>query len=636
MSIMGTAVSGLLAYQRALATTSHNISNASTEGYSRQRVQLQTQNPHMLGGMFIGQGVQVSTIERIQSNLVDAQLRTNLSNSASAAVRAGFAENVDNFLADDSTGLAPVLENYFNAIQDVASDPTSLPARIVMLNAAENLTERFGQLNGLFEEQRGLVNGQIKTTVNEINQYSKSLAELNNRIVSDYSAGSAPNDVLDARDNILNKLAEKIDVRTVEQDDGSLSVFIGNGQTLVMGGTASELVTDNLSLDPKNVQIGLKTGSGKTAVDITRFMSGGEIGGLLETRGEMLDGPQKQLGLIALNLATEFNDQNRLGLDLNGELGQDLFTLPEIVPNKEPSNDEASGSPAVSISNVSELTASDYRLSFSGGYQMSRIPSNESVDLEDLGGGIYEADGMRIDISAMSATAGDSWTIQPTRLAASGIGVAASDPEKIAAAGAVYAEPSELNQSEGRILSVRAVDADPAEFPNLMTRAIVERNTASASGYRVDGVDLDPDSVETNDGITTIRANGWELKIQGDIETGDEFVVDSNAGNKGDNRNMLALAGIQNMPTVDDKTTIQDAYSGILADVGSQTRQAQIARDSSATLLEAAQAQREAISGVNLDEEAANLLRFQQAYQASAKVISVAGEMFDTLINAVR
>lgn len=550
MSIMGTALSGLLAYQRALATTSHNISNASTEGYSRQRLELETQTPQRLGSAYIGKGVKIATVERMQSDLVDARLRTALSSNADASLRASHAESIDEVLSNETTGLEPALERFFNSVQDVATDPTAMSARTVMLNEADSLVERFDQLNNLFEAQRELVNGKIANAVDEINQYSASLVDLNKQIVAAGSTGASPNDLLDQRGQILNKLSEKIDVNITTQDDGSISVFIGNGQTLVSGAVANPLVADHLSADPENLQIGIPSRNGGPPIDITRFMSGGEIGGLLETRDEMLNGPQNEIGLIALSMTTRLNEQNRQGFDFNGAAGGDIFTLPQVAVNAKLTN-TAADLPAVTISDVSQLTPSDYRLSYSGtNYQLRRLQDDTPVSMTEVtaGSGIYMADGLTIDTSVMSGTpavaAGDTWLVQPTRFAASGLGVAITDPEAIAAAQV--------------------------------------------------------------------------------------------SGEEGDNRNILAMAGIQTEPLISGTTTIQESYNSVMSEVATQTRQAQIARDSSATMLEAAQAERETISGVNLDEEAANLVRFQQAYQASAKVIAAAGEMFDTLISVVR
>ncbi|NEV60535.1 flagellar hook-associated protein FlgK [Thiorhodococcus minor] len=710
MSILGTAVSGLLAYQRALATTSHNISNASTEGYSRQRVELESRNPQMLGGSYVGQGVNVSTIRRLQDDLVDAHLRASLTDSANGEVRAAFAERVDQLLADETTGLEPVLESYFSAVQDVANDPTSMSARTVMLNEAETLVERFSHLDTQLDEQRALVNGQIETAVEEINQYAKSLAALNLEIVSGYSGGSAPNDLLDRRDNLLNHLAERVDITVNAQDDGSVNVFIGNGQQLVMRGGSNELVAEHLSADPENLDIGLKSRASAEPIDITRFMTGGELGALLETRTSILDTSQNQLGLIGLNLAARFNEQNALGLDLDGQLGQAIFGLPEVAVSASPDNDSAS-IPDVTISDVSTLTASDYRLTFNGtDFGLKRLSDNQVVALDDTTPGVLVGDGLTIDVSGLGdAEAGDDWLVQPTRFAAEGLSVEMTDPADIAAISGALADDG--NQGEARVTGLRTtvspltadgtvpatvITNDSGDTYNLLSAQygpdsgsaqvesfdVVDPQDAgllTATTISYDAVEgrfdvdgelftLDPSGTTTismngwelrirgepDDGAaftigvtaipvatpqpaqTTIAGSGWELDIEGQPAAGDMFRLDLSAGREGDNRNLLVMAGIPEERLIEDRSTIQGGYDDILSEVGTQTRQAQIARDSSATVLEAAQAQREAISGVNLDEEAANLIRFQQAYQASAQVIATTQTIFDTLINAVR
>lgn len=717
MSVLGTGISGLLAFQRALATTSHNIANAATEGYSRQRVDLTTNNPQRLGSGYLGQGVRIDGIRRLQDDLVDTQLRTSMSNSANATTRAGFAERVDSLLADQSTGLAPTLESFFAAVQDVASDPTALPARMVLLNEAGTLEGRFESINERLAEQRRLANGQIETSIEEINQYAKSVADLNQQIVARSTAGSPPNDLLDRRDTILRKLAEKVDVSLTTQDDGAVNVFIGSGQALVVGGGASELTFSNLSGDPFNLDIGLKTNRSSEPINITRFVTGGEIGGLLETRSSVLDQAQNQLGLIALNLATRFNEQNRLGLDLNGELGTDIFELPKVVVNPSVGN-SVSGLPGVTIADVGRLTPSDYRLRHNGTeFQLTRLPDNTPVPLETDANdpNVLIADGLRIDTTEISgADRGDAWLIQPTRFAATDLKMAMTDPARIAATSGALAGAG--NTGEARPVALRMSETDPATPDTYLPAAVVgnaagdgfylltprydtDAGSARVESFRVldaKNAGLSTDVSVTFDadknqfvvgeervaldptGTTTIRANGWELKIQGrpgndtgtvtvldiqvedfPVETtnppvttitgpgwemdirgtpaaGDLFTVELSKNRPGDNRNMLEMAGIQGERLIQGRTTLQGGYDTILADVGTQTRRAQISRDSSAVLLESAQQQREAISGVNLDEEAANMLRFQQAYQAAAQVIATSSTMFDTLLNAVR
>lgn len=716
MSVLGTGLTGLLAFQRALATTSHNIANAATEGYSRQRVELATNNPQRLGTGYVGQGVQMTGIRRLQDDLLEAQLRTSMSSNANATTRADFAERIDNLLADQSTGLAPTLENFFASVQDVASDPTALPARMVMLNEATTLEGRFESINERVAEQRRLVNGQIGNSIEEINEYAKSVADLNKQIAARSTAGSPPNDLLDRRDTILGKLAEKVDLSVNTQDDGSVSVFIGNGQALVLGGNASELTFSNLSGDPVNWDVGLRTSTGNgQPINITRFVTGGEVGGLLETRTNVLDKAQNELGLMALNLATRFNEQNGLGLDLEGELGTDIFQLPNVAVRSVIGN-TVGGVPGVTISDVSQLPPNDYRLrQTDSGFQLMRLPDNTSVPLEPDPDdpNVLLADGLRIDTTEITgAASGDAWLIQPTRFAATDLKMAMTDPAKIAAISGALAESS--NTGDARPVALRMSETDPATpetylpavvvgnatgdaFDLLTPRYGTEAGSAKVESFRVldaNNTDLSTPASVTFDavknqfvvgeerfaldptGTTTIQANGWELKIQGTpsngtgtvvdiqvdnfpVETttppittitgpgwemdlkgtpaaGDLFTVELSKDRPGDNRNMLEMTGIQGERLIQERTTLQGGYDTLLADVGTQTRRAQISRDSSAALLESAQQQREALSGVNLDEEAANMMRFQQAYQAAAQVIATSSTMFDTLLNAVR
>jgi len=731
MSLLGIALSGLRASQTGLSTTGHNISNASTEGYSRQRVEFQANKPEYFGGNYIGRGVQASSIQRLQRDWVDTELRSSRTDNAYAQVMAAYAEELDSLFADESTGLEPVLESYLNSAHDVASDPTSMSSRTVMLGDAVSLVERFNSIANQLEEQRALINDQIETSVDEINDYATALAKLNGNIVSASATGEAPNDLLDQRSNLLNKLADKIDVSLTTQENGEVNVFIGSGQALVMGSNARELVVEHLSGDLVNPDIGIKSPTDGTISRITRFISGGEIGGLLDTRNDLLDRSQNELGLIGLNIASAYNEQNRLGLDMDGELGQDIFNMPEVSVNFGQLN-TATGIPAVTIEKVSELTASDYRLVYGGtDYQLQKIPDGTIVALTpevagtagggntetavpeievtdtsafDTGGyrldydgtnytltrlsggagvpltpdpgnpnvlvgdgmkidtsaltgavasdtwniqttGAVMADGLKIDVSSISgAVAGDNWLIRPTRNAASQLSVSMKDPADLAAAGAVKAKPSELNTGSAVIDSVRALDT--TDSATLFKEALVTYDDAT-KGYSVKtledvaGVDTWVDVapaplVSTTDGITTISANGWELTVSGTPADQDRFIVSHNDTYEGDNRNMVAMADIQDQRLIEGKATIQGGYTDIIADVGTQTKRAQVIRDSSENLLASAQARRDALSGVNLDEEAADLIRYQQAYQASSQVISVARTLFDTILNVVR
>ncbi|WP_026340703.1 flagellar hook-associated protein FlgK [Thioalkalivibrio sp. ALJT] len=627
MSASGIGTSALLAFQRAIGTTSNNIANSATEGYSRQRTELSNLKPQFLGGSFQGQGVQVDTVRRISDDFVNTQLRNSISAQSNAELRAALSGRIDDLLGSSSSGLAPVLQDFFDAGQDLANDPASSAARTVFLTESESLAERFRSIDQRLEEQGDILNGQIRTNVEETNALTRAVAGLNREIVAKSTQG-APNDLLDQRDRVLNELAEKVNVRVTEQDDGAVNVFVGNGQALVLGGDNRELVAEPLTGDPRAPDIGLATSG--DPVNISRFVQGGELGALLETRTGVIDEARNTLGRLAISIGAEFNQQNNLGLDQNGALGADIFDIGAPAVRAFPGN-AAGANPEVSFGDTRDLTTSDYRLGFDGAdYQLTRLADGETTTLTLDGNGVAEpVDGLIIDVDGLAgAVDGDQWRIQPSRAGARDLAVEMTDPAGIAAAAAVRADQDEDNTGSARIASVRAVDADA---PQLLDDAVVTFD-AAAQAFEVNGETfaLDPD------GVTTVSANGWEMEIRGTPADGDVFEVGSNEGFPGDNRNMLAMNDLADERLVGGNRTFGDGYNSLLAQVGTRTRQAQVAQESADAQLEQARAQREAVSGVNLDEEAADLIRYQQAYQAAAQVISVSNSLFDSLLGAVR
>jgi flagellar hook-associated protein 1 len=632
--LFGIGTSGLLAFQRALGVTSHNIANSATEGYSRQRIELSARTPQYYGNGYFGTGVQVDGVQRLFDQFVINQLRSSTSGSHYHDLYYDFARRVDNLLADTDTGLASGLQQFFAAVQDVANDPTSTPARQVLISEAESLVDRFWSLNQRLEEQRSLINGQISSSVAEINSLAQGIADLNEQIVVALGrgAGSQPNDLLDQRDQLVLKLSELVSVHTVEQDDGALNVFVGNGQNLVMGNHATTLVAEALGPDPRETHVGVAGPAG--TMDITRHMTGGQLGALLDLRTSVVDKAQNALGLTAIGLAEAFNEQHRLGQDLNGALGEDFFRLPdpELIAR---TGNSVTGEPQVTIDDYRLLTTDDYLIRFNGSdWELRREPGGQVLDSAPPGGsltlGTAPDTAFTVDLSTLggAAAAGDSFLLRPTRQAAAQIDTVISDPRLIAAASPVRATADDANAGSAVVRSVVAVDRDTLDLSS-----VTVTYDAGASAFQIGGESfaLDPS------GVTEIEYNGWRLTIEGEPTDGDSFTVGPNTGGVGDNSNALALAGLQDARVLLGGTaTLEGSYGNLVAEVGTRTRQAEIAASAQAKLLADAQAQREAISGVNLDEEAANLLRYQQAYQAAAQVIAVTNSLFETLITAVR
>ncbi|WP_018174475.1 MULTISPECIES: flagellar hook-associated protein FlgK [unclassified Thioalkalivibrio] len=645
MSVSGIGTSALLAFQRAIGTTSNNIANSATEGYSRQRTELGNLNPQFLGGSYQGQGVGVDAIRRISDDFVNTQLRTSISEQSNAQAKADLAGRIDNLLADEASGLAPVLQGFFDAASDVANDPTSNAARTVFLTEAESLAERFKAIDGRLEEQRRILNGQIETNVKEINQLAESLAGLNREIVAKSTQGT-PNDLLDQRDRVLNQLAEKIDVTTVEQDDGALNVFIGNGQALVLGGTNQSLVAESFSGDPGKLEVGIQSGSG--VANVTRFLQGGELGGLLEIRDSVIDPAQNTLGQIATQLGQAFNEQNAQGLDADGQIGGDIFGIGEPAVWGRSSNVE-SGVPGVEIADADRLTTSDYRLRVNSDeeFELLRLPGNQVVEMEDLGDGRFRADGMIIDVNELDnpddPTEGDNWLIQPTRNGARDLEVVLDDPAGIAAAAALpEATVADGDDWSGTVDALEVADGfDPSLLDSAAT-IVIDSDTDEYVVEDADGNEIGRGAVNGGDAVTLETEHGWSITLSGEPGPDDQLTIGLDRDRPGDNRNMLEMADLSEARTVqteDGERRVPgfgDAYNSLIANVGTRTRQANVALDSANAQLEQAKAQRESISGVNLDEEAADLIRYQQAYQAAAQVIQVSNSLFDSLLGAFR
>ena len=637
-------VSGLLAFQRALGTTSHNISNVNTPGYSRQNTVLDVLNPTPAANGFIGNGVQVSSIQRMYNQFLVGQVRTNTTLNSQYQNYYQYASQVDNLLSDPKAGLSPALQDFFSAVQGVSNDPSSIPARQVLLTQAGSLVNRFQYLHTNLNNLFTGVNSQITSDVSEINSLAASIAKLNGDIVTAQGAagGQPANDLLDQRDELLRQLSEKVSVSAVPQDDGAMNVFIGNGQTLVIGNNASTLSAQIDGADPTKLSVQL-TAANATPVDVTSAMQGGEVGGLLDFTKNMLAPALNSLGRVAINIATAFNTQHAAGLDLNNALGGQFFTVPTPAVLSDSGN-TTTNAPTVTITDPGQLTNADYQLSFntvSATWSLINTSSKQVV-ASGTGATPLTADGLSVDVSAIGAVAGNQYhfDVRPTRDAAQNIGVAITDPSQIAAAGAVRTTSDSANLGSATIAPGMVIDPTSPSF--LATATIQFGSSAPgtmvANQYSLDG------------GVTwnaytsgaNIDVNGMRTQITGTAYVGDTFVIGKNTGGVSDNRNALALGALQTTPTMLKNTVgtptadFQSAYGQLVSEVGTKTHQVDINRTAQQAVLDQSVQAREGVSGVNLDEEAANMVKYQQAYQATAQVISTAASLFQTLLAAVK
>jgi flagellar hook-associated protein 1 FlgK len=627
--LLSTSVSGLMAFQRALDTTSHNISNANTPGYSRQVAEFATRNPQQAGNGWIGNGVNVTSIERAYDDFLAGQARGSSSSYKQFDTYATQAGRVSNLLGNTTTGLTNSLQSFINAFQAVADTPTSTPARQTLLSQAETLMQRLQSYDQSLRGFDSQVNAQIKSEADSITSIAKSLAKLNQEIVSAKGrSNQPPNDLMDQRDRLIDDLAQHVNVNVVAQSDGALNVFIGNGQPLVVGQTAGEVVAMQDAYEPTRNVLGFKT-PGAT-IDITKSLSGGTLGGMLQFRSEMLDPARNALGRLSAGLAEVVNEQHAAGMDLNGQLGGDFFAT---GPAQVLSHSANTGVGSVSAQRIDgaagQLTTSDYVMAnTSGGWQLRRADTGAVVPMTGIGtpADPFVADGMSIVVNAGTAV-GDRFMIKPTANAASGMELLVENPADIAAAAPIRSAAVTGNTGSATISAGEVLDPANAQLRNPVTL-----NFVSATQYTING---NP-TLHTYTPGGNIDVNGWRVQISGTPAAGDGFTVSDNVGGTGDNRNALKLADVLNSPVLNNGTSSLSAAVGqFVGEIGVKTNQAQVSSAAQKLVHEESVDSLQSVAGVNLDEEAANLVRYQQAYMASAQMIRVADTIFQSVLQAV-
>ena len=625
-NILNTSLTGMLAFQRALQVTSHNISNANTPGYSRQVAEFSARVGSGAGNTYIGGGTQITTIKRMYDDLQGEQLRTSTTAFARFDTLNTLSSRIDALLADADTGLNSGLQSYFNSLQDVANDPSSVSARQALIGEADGLASRFQTLDRQLGQVDDEVNGRIQLAVNDINGIAQSIANVNDKIALANSAATPPNDLLDERDRLVLQLSELVSVDTTLQDDGTMSVFIGSGQSLVLGARASALAVTGSEFDLTRASVVYQGSAGNLPIDTSA--AGGALGGLLDFRSSILDPARQSLGQTATALASALNEQHAAGMDLRGNLGGDLFNIapPTVLPSSY-----NSGTPAatVSVADLGQLTGADYVLEYDGAaYSLTRPETGQAVPLAGTGtaGDPFVGDGISIVVGGAPA-AGDRMLIRTGQNASGSIRSVISDPQSIAMAAPTRSSMSQSNIGDATISAAAVVDRTD---PGLLNTAVIE--FTGPATYTINGAGAF--AYTAGDPIVV---NGSTVTISGAPAVGDQFTIEANYGASGDNSNGLLMADMQSVGILDGGTiSINENYSQLVSNVGATAHQVQASLDAQGVVKSNAEAAVSATSAVNLDEEAANLIKYQQAYQAVAQVVSVVSTMFDTLLAATR
>lgn len=626
--LLNTSISGLLAFQRALDTTSHNITNANTVGYSRQLPNFSTRQPQFVGGNWVGSGADVSSINRAYDNFLSSQARSASSAYSQSNTYATQAERVSNLFGNSTTGLTASLQQFVNSMQSVADTPNSIAARQTLLSQGQSLVDRLKSYDSSLRSFDAQVNASLGSEADAITSLAKGIAELNNQIKTGYAqTGQAPNDLLDQRDRLIDELATHVNVSVVKSNDNSVNVFIGNGQPLVVGAEPATVVATSDPYEPTRTRLSMQSSVG--TIDITNSLNGGTLGGVLQFRNEMLDPARNTIGRLSIALADVMNEQHNAGMDLNGNLGGDFFSVGGVEVRANVNNGGNAGA-TVTRTDVGALTTSDYELvSTAGGWSLRRTDTGATVPMTGTGtaGDPFVADGLSIVVSGTPNT-GDRLLIRPTSGAVSSMRMLITNPAEVAAAAPIAASATPGNGGNATITPGTVLNSsDPA----LRTAATI--TFISPTQYQISG---NPATFTYTPGAD-IDANGWRVQINGTPAAGDSFTVRDNSNGTGDNRNALLMSGLMSEGVLNNGTTsLSSAIGQFVGDIGVKTNQAQVTRDAQKVVATEAQEAMQSVSGVNLDEEAANLLRYQQAYLAISQMIRVADTVFQSVLDATR
>ena len=676
MSLLNVGISALTTNQTLLQVTGNNISNAGVESYSRQRAEVSTRPEQLLGGSYQGAGNIVDNISRVVDQFLITQIQLDTSSRSSLETFARNMEQVDGLLSDDFSGLSATLSEFFAAIESSAQDPTSEPARQVVITQAESLALKINNLSGRVEQQLNSVDGQLRALSSQATTLAKGIASLNEGIADQVArgGGAQPNQLLDQRDEMLRQLAEIVNISTVK-DGNDLNVFVGNGLPLVTGVNALALDTQQ-GVDGVDIML---VGRGSVSQRVTHLMSGGEMGGLLDFRevgGDLLNA----IGRIGIGLADSVNQQNALGIDLDGNAGGTIFrdvnagTIPQsrIIADGDNSAPTLQNM-AINITDVGQLTTSDYRLSVVDNdgaapldYRILRVSDNATTIVNGVAGAQSIAiDGFSIDISSATQAnlaLNDQFRIRPTRAGGADTTVDITRLQELAYSVPVVTDAKIGNNGTGVISSgeMLAIVDDSALALNptnpiyqsagvLAAPVLIQFTTATDYTVYETSDPFNP-AVLFSGTIIPGQKNeifgsqgtdpnfiGFQVTIDGAPQVNDEFTIDFNQNGSSDNRNAAALSGIRAQNILDgNSTNFENSYGSLIERIGTQTAQAKVGRDASESLLFQSQASRDSMAGVNLDEEAANLIKFEQAYNASAQLITVARQIFDTLLSSLR
>ncbi|KJZ63249.1 flagellar hook-associated protein FlgK [Pseudomonas fluorescens] len=688
MSLLNIGMSGLAAGHSSLLTTGNNIANVDTAGYSRQQTVQGSKASQQFGNVYIGTGTTLADVRRVYNSYLDAQLQTTTSLNSDSAAYLGQVTPLDKLLSDSSTGLNGSLTKFFASVQNVNAKPGDDASRQLLLSDAQALSNRFNSVSSQLNEQNANINGNLKNMADQVNKLAATVAQLNQKISEISSSGGMPNELLDARNETVRQLSTFTGAQIVERE-GNVDIYLGSGQPLVMGNTVNKLEVVPGKDDPNRLSLQLNRGS--STIDITSIMTGGEIGGLLRYRSTVLDPAMNELGRVALVVADQMNSIQAHGIDKNGDFGSNLFnsinSAAQMAQRSIASgnNSVGSGNFDVSIKDTGKLTINDYKVTFTSAtdYTVQRLPDNSSMgSFSTLTTPPPVIDGFSMTLGGGTAAAGDTFKITPTRNAAANIKTEMTDSKRLAIAAPLGAAIAASGSGGGSLTipaSGQPTLTSKFDIYDAATTTAMQNGLKNSTPTKVvfgavsaDGTSQTYQFLDAKGGLIssgTIKpgesntlnlsiplkdATGapippapatqytatFSMTFAGAPSNGAAINVSLSQPGSLDNRNGTTLAGLQTAQTVDTGSaskgiSLNDAYGKLVEGVGSKAAQGKL--DSAATdaILANAKGARDSLSGVDLDEETGNLVKYQQYYTASSQIIKAAQEIFSTLINSI-
>ena len=680
MSLINIGMSGLNASQAALATVGNNIANANAAGYSRQQLIQNSAGSQQVGGVFIGTGTTLADVRRVYNAYIDAQLQTTTSLNGDAQAYLDQIGAVDKLLSDKNTGVSAALGSFFASLQTAAGAPGDMSARQLLLTNAQTLSNRFNAISSQLTQQNDGINSQLTTLASMVNQHTATIASLNQQITQASTSGSTPNNLLDARNEAVRSLNELVGVK-VQEHDGVYDISLGTGQTLVTGNTSNTLSAVPGKTDKS--QYSLQIDYPQSSLEVTSVVTGGKMGGLIRYRNDVLAPAINDLGRTALVVSDAFNKQLGQGLDANGEFGSSLFNninSPQAISQRSlatTGNSAGSGNLDVTIGDSSALTAYDYQVTFTSdkNYSVKRSDGTTLGPFDVTKTPPDMIDGFTLTLNGGGLSAGDSFKVSPTRTGASDLSVQLKDPNKLAFAGPLLADKGSSNSGTGALSSPNLssmldiyggadlgqlqsqiegampvrIAFDEAKDGTQTYRVLNEAGTEIGKGSIVPGQDnkltinvpvLDAAGNPLKNADGTAKTIGFDTTVSGSPGKGDSFDIKFNKDGKADNRNANEMLALQTKATVGASggnagVSMGQAYSQLVSTVGGKASQASVDGTANNAALAYAKSSRSSVSQVNLDEEASDLIKFQQYYTASSQIIKVAQDTFSTLINSL-